>query len=66
MDDVAGVPFGLDLDGEGLGNDGQEAVEQAQLVDGGSRVDSLSNGAVAQWGEDAHTDHGGHALGAHH
>ena len=66
MDDVAGATFGLDLDGEGLGDDGQEAVEQAQLVDGGSRVDGLGDGTVAQRGEDAHVDHGSHVLGAHH
>ena len=66
LQDVGGASLGLHLDGERLGYHGQEAVQQADLVDGSRRVHGLRNGTVADGREHTDAQHGGQVLGAGH
>ena len=54
------------LNREGLGNNGKQTVQDAKLVNGGGRVDCLSNGAVAKGGQNADVQHGCEVLGTNH
>ena len=55
LENVREATFGLDLHGEGLADDPQEAVQDAQLVDRGRRVHGLCNGAVPDGREEGHS-----------
>lgn len=54
------------LNREGLGNNGKQTVQDAKLVNGGSRVNCLSNGTIAKGGQNADVQHGCKVLGANH
>ena len=63
MKNVRSPSLRLDLHRQGFCDDSEERVENAEIVEGGGRIDGFGDGTVADGRENADLQHGGQILG---